>query len=293
MKKIIFTLLFAFSLFSFHSCNDCPLQEIDPVTLCKTGIVTLERFNPNFTIIPGPNPGDERIVLDSDYSISIFQFSSNTTSTGSLPNDNRFQDRMLIPLASSPFVDSNQNYLANIMDTYPTNANLAGDILVRDIDVTTNPPLAYLRIYGSIDLIDQNFVTENAQQFCEYVRNNRNRIQNSFNNYTEGNRYGTNQPGAIISNYDNYPIIITNSARKIIGTVGSPNVPVPPNNVITELRTLVSSMRSIDIRVVPGNVFTYIAGNGRRFVIMITEIRQTNITPFRKRITLMLNPVDN
>lgn len=293
MKNKIYIVLIILSFLHLTSCNECPLQEFAPIPMCETGIVTLERFNPNFSIIPGPNPDEQRVVLDSDYSISVFEFSSNRSSTGSLPNDNRFKDRMQIPIASFPFVYQSKNYFANIMDTYPTNLDLAGDILVRDINANANPPFALLRIYGSISFYTQNFLTENAQQFCDFVKNDSVRIRRIFNDFTEGNRFGRNQPQAVISNYNNYPIIVTDENSKIIGTVGSPNVPVPSNSVIDLLRAIVGNINSIDLRVQPGEMYAYIARNGRRFIILITEIRQTNITPFRKRITLMLNPLDN
>lgn len=292
MKNKVYTVLIIFSFLYLASCNECPLQEFPPVEVCETGIVTLERFNPNFSIIPGPNPGEQRVVLDSDYCISVFEFSSNRFSTGNLPNDNRFKDRMQIPIASIPFVVNSINYYANIMDTYPSNLDLAGDILVRDINVGANPPFALLRIYGSISYYTQNFLTENAQQFCDYIKNDSTRLRRVFSDFTEGNRFGRNQSQAVIGNYDNYPIIITDENRNIIGTVGSPNVPVPPNSVINELRAIAGNLSSVDLRVQPGEMYAYIARNGRRFMILITEIRQTNITPFRKRITLMLNPLD-
>jgi len=69
-------------------------------------------------------------------------------------------------------------------------------------------------------------------------------------------------------------------------------VPTPPQDVISKLNDAASKLVSFDLPVVPGNVYTYIAKNGKRFVIVITEIRQTNITPFRKRVSMMLYPLD-
>jgi len=283
MKKTNFILVLIFSII-LNSCSECPVKQSDPIFLCETRIVTMEKFNPNFQIIQG------QTVLDSDYNISIYRFPDNSLSSGSFPNDSRFDGKFVIPLFSIPFTIDNQLYFANIMDTYPTNSQLSGDILVRDID--TNSKQAFLRIYGSISLFDKGILTESSQDFCNYVEANQNNIKNSFNNYTSLNKYGENQPNAIKSNFSNLPIIITNNLGEIIGSVGSPGVPTVTNEIITKLQLESAKIYAIDLVVRPGDVYTYIAANGKRFVILFTEIRQSNIYPYRKRVSMMLYPLD-
>jgi hypothetical protein len=244
----------------------------------------MEKFNPNFQIIQG------QTVLDSDYNISIYRFPDNSLSSGSFPNDSRFEGKFVIPLFSIPFTYDNQLYFANVMDTYPTNSQLSGDILVRDID--TNSKQAFLRIFGSISLFDTGLLTESSQDFCNYVEANQNNIKNSFNNYTSLNKYGENQPNSIKINFSNLPIIITNNLGEIIGSVGSPGVPTVTNEIITKLQLESAKIYAIDLVVRPGEVYTYIAANGKRFIILFTEVRQSNIYPYRKRVSMMLYPLD-
>lgn len=284
MKKIY--LLVLFSILLLNSCSECPITEAPPIFVCETRIVTMEKFNPNFTIV------SDKAVLDSDYNISIYQFPDNSSSSGSFPNDSRFEGNAVVALASFPFAFNDSIYYANIMDSYPTNEQLMGDFLVQDVNVTSNPPIANIRIFGSIALFSQGLFTEDSQKFCDFVEQNNKQIQNSFKNFTEENRFGKNQVGIIQNTYTVNNIIITDNNGKIVGTAGTPSVPTPPQDVINKLNDAANKLVSFDLPVIPGNVYTYIAKNGKRFVIVITEIRQTNITPFRKRVSMMLYPLD-
>ncbi len=292
MKKYILISIFILSVLVFQSCTDCPVSEQDPVYLCETRIVTIEKFNPNYTIIPGTNGSPDSVVLDADYNIAIYQFPINSGSSGSFPNDNRFKDNKQIPIATVPFAENNVVYYANLMDTYPTNEDLNGDILVKDVDLLASEPNAMLRFAGSIALFDQNYLDEDAQAFCDYVKGNSASINSAFDNFTDDNKYGKNQNGAVVTNYDLNPVIVSDKNGKIIGTSGQPNVPLVGSGPESELRTLANKKSSVDLRVIPGNVYVYLAKNGKRFVFFITELRESNITPFRKRVTIMLYPLD-
>lgn len=284
MKKIYILVLLSIVL--LNSCSECPITEAPPIFVCETRIVTMEKFNPNFTIV------NNEAVLDSDYNISIYQFPDNSASSGSFPNDSRFEGNAVVTLASFPFSFNDSIYFANIMDSYPTNEQLLGDFLIQDVNVSNNPPTANIRLYGSIALFPQSLLTENSQEFCDFVEANKSDIDESFSNFTADNRFGKNQRGIIQNTYSVNNIIITDNNEKIVGTVGSPSVPNPPQDVINKLNDAANKLVSFDLPVVPGNVYTYIAKNGKRFVIVITEIRQTNITPFRKRVSMMLYPLD-
>lgn len=275
-----------------QSCTDCPVSKTDPIFLCETRIVTVEKFNPNYTVIPGINGLPDSVVLDSDYNIGIFQFPLNSGSSGSFPNDNRFKDSKQIPVASASFAENSTVYLANLMDTYPTNEDVNGDILVKSVDLTTIPPVAMLRISGSIALFDQNYLNEDSQAFCDYAKGNSSNINTAFSNLNTNNLYGKNQTGSVITNFDTNPVIVTDKNGKIIGTSGQPNVPVVSLATEIELRTLANKKSSVDLAVIPGNVYIYLAKNGKRFVFFITELRESYVTPFRKRVTIMLYPLD-
>ncbi len=293
MKKLfINTALFALIVILVSSCSDCPLTEHDAIYLCQTRIVTMERFNPNFTVAIDPNSGEEIVTLDPDYNISMYEFPFNYASSGNFPNDNRFKGNTQVPIISLPFAVNNTIYYAAYADTYPINSELSGDILVRDVDLSGALPTATLRIKGSIAQIDQNFLSENAQVFCDYVDAQRANIEQSFRNYTVGNLYGANQPGATLNRYDTRPIVVTDQSGRIIGAVGAPNVPTPPQDIINSLTADIRSKSSIDLRVTLGNVYTYIAKNGKRFVFFVSEIRAASLPPNRNRVSIMLYPLD-
>lgn len=290
MKNKLWIILLLLSSLLINSCNDCPVENVDPITLCQTRIITIEQFNSNFTIVTDPNTGQEQVILDPDYNIGMFEFPINAASSGNFPNDSRFINKVQIPIVSLPFVFDNQIYYAAIVDRYPINVELSGDILVKDVDPII--PRATLRIYGSIDQIDQNYLNEDAQAFCNYVESNLPNIVQSFSNYTVGNKFGANQPGATVVRFDAATIVIIDQNGRIIGTLGAAGVPQPPANIINDLRAQAANRIAIDLPVVPGNVYTYIAKNGKRFVFFVSEIRQTNIPPNRKRVTIMFYPLD-
>ncbi len=288
-NKLIFLISLIFSIL-LAACNDCPLENANPVTICQTRIVTIEQFNSNFTIVTDPNSGQEQTILDPDYNIGTYEFPINANSSGSFPNDNRFVNKVQIPIFSLPFVVDNQIYYAGIVDNYPINGELPGDILVRDVDAAAQR--ATLRMFGSIDQIDQNYLNEDAQAFCNYVNSILPTIVQSFANYNASNRFGQNQPGASIVRFDAASVVVIDQNGRIVGTVGAPNVPTPPANIINDLRSQAASRIAVDLTVVPGNVYTYIAKNGKRFVFFVSEIRQTNVPPNRKRVTIMFYPLD-
>ncbi|HRP01443.1 MAG TPA: hypothetical protein PLE30_02235 [Candidatus Kapabacteria bacterium] len=284
MKNLLF--IFTLAIILLTACSECPVRQVEPIFVCETRIVTMEKFNPNFTII-GANA-----ILDSDYNISIYQFPDNSASSGSFPNDSRFEGKVALPLASFPFSNNDTIYYANIMDTYPTNEQLLGDFLVQNVNVASNPNTAYLRIKGSIALFSQGLFTEDSQVFCDYVKANQADLTDSLSRFTADNLYGRNQRGSTINSYNANNIFISNESGKILGKAGDFGIPLPNNSVINQLNNAAAKLISIDLLVQPGNVYLYIARNGKRFVIVITEIRQTAIPPFRKRVSMMLYPLD-
>ncbi len=284
MKKI-FIYLFLISII-LNACSDCPVSDNPPTLSCETRVVTLEKFNPNFTI------SNNQTILDADYNISTYLFPDNSSSSGSFPNDSRFKDKNLIPLVSFPFLYEGSIFLASIADAYPSNEQLVGDFLIQDVNVNSNPRTANIRLYGSISLFDQGLFTENSQQFCNYVEQNEDDILNSFSSFTSSNRFGRNQAGAIINNYATNSVVISDNEGKFIGILGDPNVPTPPPDILSKLNNAIPNIVSVDLQVAPGNVYTYIARNGKRFVFVITEIRQSDISPNRKRVSMMLYSLD-
>ncbi len=294
MKKIYLLLLTAIVIIGFQSCS-CPVEETDPVFLCETRIVTMERFNPNFTVTIDPINGEKITDLDPTYNISMFQFPDNSSSSGSSPNDSRFEGSKQLVISKEAFSYNGENYFAAIMDGYPSNELLAGDILIADVDLSVSGPAADFRIYGYIDMIDQNYANEDAQAFCDYVKLNMNDIISSANSLRENNgdnlyKWGENQTGATKSSYNNSSIVILDRNMNLLGSLGDIGMPVPDESVLNKLKS--SSEGYVNLRVVPGNVYTYLAKNGKRFVFFVSEIRAASISPFRQRVSMMFYPLD-
>lgn len=282
--KIIIVILLVTAF--FQAC-ECPLETSDAkITLCNTKIITMEKFNPNFTISYDSTKNEYITTLDSTYNISVFLFPMEKSSSGSFPNDTRFSGSSQISIAKLPFVADNKNYYASILDLYPTNSELVGDILV----VNVNPLLstAQLRFYGSLNRMTTNFYSENSQEFCDYVKANIGDINTALKNKMQ---YGDGLPNAQKYNYASAVINVIDERGNIIGAVGSPNVPQPPPDVLTELQKLGTSKTYVDLTVSTGEVYVYEAKNGLRFVFVVSEIRQSTIIPFRKRVSIMFYPL--
>ena len=109
---------------------------------------------------------------------------------------------------------------------------------------------------------------------------------------TENNKYGSNQLNATRTSFTSSDIIITDINNKIIGTYGQAGVPAPSADVIASLRAAANQKTSIEFQVNQGDMFVYIAKNGKRFVFFVSEIRQSSVNPFRKQVSIMLNPLD-
>lgn len=294
MKSIFNILILIIITIIFNSCNECPLIEAPAYYLCETRIVTIERFNPNYTVSPGPTPEEPIINLDPDYNIGMFEFPVNNQSSGNFPNDFRFKNNAKIPVVSLPFEINNVKYYLAIQDNYPTNSELIGDILVTDVNLVPNDVSAQVRVSGSIARINRNFVTEDAQVFCDYVKNNTQTFEDEFKNMNKENIFGSNFPlgDLFVSNYNNSQVLILNDKLELVGNYGAPDVPIPFVNIINSFNLLKATSNSYNLRVRTGDMFVYISKNGKRFVFLIAEIRASTIPPLRRRMSIMFFNVD-
>jgi hypothetical protein len=297
--KIDFIKLTKFSLlmsliFAFNSCNECPLEEAPPFYLCESRIVTLEKFNPNYTVTPGPTPEEPIVTLDPDYNISMFEFPFNKKSSGSFPNDYRFKNNAQIPVVNTPFMIGDQRYYLAVMDTYPANSELIGDILVKDVNLDPLDTYSEIRVFGSITRVFNNAaINENAQDFCDFVTSQSAIFEDAFLNMTLDNQYGKNQPNITINDYTTSPTVILNDKLEVIGTLGAAGLPIPLANILDLFNLKKLESPTYDLRVRTGDVYAYIARNGRRIVFQVTEMRQSTISPFRRRMSIMFFNVDN
>jgi hypothetical protein len=288
-KLRIVALLYAICLL-ITACDDCPVKEGSPITQCETRIVTIERFNPKFTIVPGDKDGEFKTELAADYNIGMYLFPINKSSSGSFPNDSRFKNSQYIPIAMEPF--QNGAYFAAILTGIPSNTDLIGDILVSNVSISPSNTFADLRFFGYLDRFPINFASENAQAFCDFVEANKKDILKQLKNLDESARFGKQLAESRLVNYTADSLVVLDSKGNLIGKEGAANVPTIPSEVKTKLLAESNSKNAIEIRVNTGNVYTYRSKDNKHFIFFVSEIRESTITPFRKRVTIMFYPVD-
>lgn len=277
----------------FNACNECPLVEVPTVYMCESRIVTLEKFNPNYTIQPQPSPQPPLIILDPEYNISVFEFPLNKSATGSFPNDVRFKDHISVPVALLPFIIGNQLYYVAVMDNVPANKDIPGDVLVKDVNVDPLDTYATVRVSGKISRVFQGApISENAQDFCDLGVNQSAIFEDSFKKMSDDNLYGKNDNRTVIYSYSSSTIKILDFSYNVMGDLGSFGVPNPTLNILSNFQGILKNNPSYDMQFRVGDVYTYVSKNGKRFVLAVTEIRKSGLAPNRSRVTLMFFNVD-
>ncbi|MGQ9818757.1 MAG: hypothetical protein ACUVQ1_02360 [Candidatus Kapaibacteriales bacterium] len=284
--SIIFTFAVIFVSILITSC-ECPLEEVSPTPICNVREVTITKFNPNGTLQNVQNPdGTTSLVFtpDSTYSIHTFQFPFDKNSSGLLPNDERFTKSSSITLVKHPFSD-NRPYFLVILDNYPLNNDLNGDILVYDVSVDLSS--AELRIAGSINRLGEKFNSENSQEFCEFV-NNLVKDKNKINQYKNDLKpFGFGLPFANVINYNISKITILDKDNNPV----APGTVVPLQEDIDQILKLTEN-KAVNITVRVGDVFIYQALNGKYFIFAITDIRQGTLSPNKRRVTIMFSEIN-
>jgi hypothetical protein len=136
-------------------------------------------------------------------------------------------------------------------------------------------------------------INENAQDFCDFVTSQSAIFEDAFLNMTLDNRYGKNQLNTTVNDYNNSPTVILNDKFEVLGTLGAAGLPEPLANIVDLFNLRKLEAPTYDMRVRVGDVYAYIARNGRRIVFQVTEMRQSTISPFRRRMSIMFFNVDN
>ncbi len=291
MKKIYLLLSFVAISALFHSCNDCPLEPVKPQEVCKTRITQIEQFNANYTSTTDVN-GVVTNVLDSNYNIGMFLFPTDDNSSGSTPNDTRFENASQVPIARVAF--NNNDYSVAIFDRKPSNNDLAGDILVSEVVVSAIDTYADLRIAGKISQLIGTLTTEDSEIFCNWVKANKDAILADFSPMINDDsyKYGMRSPNSTIVNYSTVTPSIVNKDGNIIGRIGDAGMPTVPADVLSKLLTDASAKKAVDLRVRTGELYAYISKAGKRFVFLVSEIRRSAVHPYRSRVTIMFIPLD-
>lgn len=290
MKKIYLLLSFVAISALFQSCDDCPLEPVKPQEVCKTRITQIEQFNANYTTTVDAN-GVVTNVLDPNYNIGMFLFPTDDNSSGSTPNDMRFENAFQVPIARVPF--NNNDYTVAIFDRKPSNNDLAGDILVSEVVVA---PTIYadLRIAGKIRQLNGTLTTEDSEVFCNWVKANKDAIVNDLAPMISDDsyKYGMNSSNSTTMNYSTVTPTIIDRDGNIIGNMGDAGMPTVPADVLSKLLSDASAKKAVDLRVRTGEIYVYISKAGKRFVFLVSEIRKSPVPPNRSRVTIMFIPLD-
>ncbi|MCO5251752.1 MAG: hypothetical protein M9949_10080 [Candidatus Kapabacteria bacterium] len=263
-------------IFMANSCCECPLEPYDAPIICKVREVTITEFNPGINQID-----DTTFVPVPEYSIHTYQFPSSDLNSGILPNDERFADSEVIALATEPFEDS--PYSAVILDTYPINKDLKGDMMVVSADPVNLRAL--LRFKGSLQRINPKFLSENANEFCDYIENNETQINAALADLKE---YGKGLVGSEFISYNSTNIDVIDANGRIV--TNQDGVPFPSQNMIDKLLNSISE-EAVNILVEIGDVFVYKAIDGKFFVFVIADVSQGTFEPRKRRVTIMFNRI--
>jgi hypothetical protein len=278
---LLLSALFIASVLS--SCGDCPITEKPPVFLCEVREATITEFNPmlELRLIP---PDSSVYVPVARYSIHTFEFPADQTSSGSLPNDERFNKSAQIAIATQPFSNGSP-FTAALLDYAPVNPDIVGDILVDSVYIDANPAnsKAYIRFYGHLARFPRDFASENSQDFCDYLGTYSDEDLNNIR--IDASLYGQELPNASNVVYD------LNSIFLAINDKGQfdKNVSVP----VEDKQDLIDKVegKAINVEVSPGQVYFYRARNGRQFAVDISDIRAGSFSPNKNRVTIMFNPL--
>lgn len=281
-NKYIFISAFLFAIIMITSCGDCPITEQPPVFSCNVREGTISEFNPRFN----PRQVGDSIYLEPvpKYSIHTFEFPSSNSSSGNLPNDERYVDNERIPIIPA-IKFFNQDYFAAIVDYYPANSTMIGDVMVVNVNLDSFNPLestADIKVFGSISRFPDNFYSENSDEFCEFISSY---SQEELNNLRIGAQlYGAFLPNSTNINYDDNNFVVLDNNGKII-----PGLTVP----LAEKQQLLQNLAgaSVTLRIRIGEVYFYRARNGLQFVFVVADIRPGTQPPNKNRVTLMFNPL--
>jgi hypothetical protein len=280
MKKIIYIIAIAFISFTLlNSCNECPLEN-SPTTVCEVREATITVFNPS---LRDPVPPDTVRFPVPEYSIHTFLFPIDKSNSGTLTNDSRFEDNEQLIMAQQPFPNPNGSgdLLAVIYDIFPFNSLMVGDLMVIRVRLNEDPTLneADLRFYGYLERMPIDFLSENADEFCEDY------ISDIDEDYIEAFRqtasqYGRALPNAFIHSYDSDDVSVIDNQGNIVQGVD------PPVVVVNELIDRAQN-NAINVTVKPGQVYYYKARNGKEFAVVIADIKEGTFEPNKRRVTIM------
>jgi uncharacterized protein (UPF0335 family) len=248
--------------------------------------MTITRFDAGLTEREGDFDDDP--MLDTiyipvpSYNIHSFTFGYGNN-TGSLDNDTRFSDETGVDkIAVEEYNLPGFPYKLVIFDEAPANEDINGDMLVEEVNII-NPgnDNALLRVKGFLGFFRQDFWSESSTAFCEYIEANNEQLIERFissegqEDYSE---YGKNiAEGKVVrsTGSSNYGIVDQNGniIKENIGTLTDDVAGFTPQRLRDLANQIERNEEEIySIRVEVGDVFYYIAKNGRHYLFAIINI---------------------
>lgn len=287
MKKILLglinsTFLLAIMLF-INSCCDCPLKETTINIKCNVREVSITDFDPSRVF----NQADNTYVPSRTYSIHSFLFPNDFSSSGSLPNDERFRTLSTLSIIRIPFSDG-RPYFLTIFDDLPLNSDQNGDILVDSVYIDPVSFLnnyAYIRVKGFIEKLNSQFLLDDANAFCKFIEDKQ--VQNEIQQKFQTTKlYGLGLSFAeVLRKYNQNSIKVVDAQNNEVLNI------VPGLNDIQKVLDIFNK-DGIDLKVKMGDVFVYRAINMRKFVFAVVNIGTGQLDPFKKRVTIMFTQVN-
>ncbi len=246
---------------------------------------TLAEFN---TIVTGPTK-----VPDAKFNISTYKFPSNMNSSGSLPNDYKYQD------GPWEFVEENfplPDYTTVYTFNEPPNSLLVGDILVDSIyidNLNAQNSTVSLRFKGKFARMTDNILTDQADTFAKWIKdfrdqNNADVVCRQLS--VQAKPFGDISLGSLFS------IVATNPK-------GTPQTYTYPTNwpTATQIgrflppfkRVISDDLGSYSAQFKLGDIFYYEAENGVKFFVLVSNIRQGVLPPQLERVTFKFSEAIN
>lgn len=277
MKKLNILLLIL-SAYLINSCCDCsvsPLNNADFECLVREATVT--RFNAELIRV------DDEFKPGTEYSVHNFVFPTSKHLSGTLVNDERFAKAGEIMVAGINFSDNKAFRLA-ILDNAPINANMMGDMFVYEVNPADTTAL--LKFKGELAYITNDFLSDDASLFCDYIDFNKDFITDTYSNIQ---KYGKGTVNSVSPKvYNQSDVSIINSKDENV--TGQQNTPNPIQQDVNRLLNLVNN-DNIAIRVKPGDMYLYKSIAGDFFVVLVSDIRSGILPPQKGRVSIMFNKI--
>ncbi|MBX3044306.1 MAG: hypothetical protein KIT33_11600 [Candidatus Kapabacteria bacterium] len=279
MKIKLFYIIVFITAYFLNSCCDCGVEPVNnPQFDCLVREATITEFNAELIRI------DDEFKPGPSYSVHNFVFPAGNNLTGTFVNDERFALTGEIVVSSLNY-SNNQAFKIAIFDNSPINSAMMGDILIMDVNMIDTT--ADLKFKGNLARITDDFLTDNANLFCDYIDFNRDLIISSIDNLSQ---YGRGIQGSFVPrNYTQNDISILNNLNENV--TGQQGVPAAPQADINMLLDRVNN-QNVAIRVSAGDMFVYRSQSGDYFVVLISDINTGTLPPQKGRVSIMFNRVN-